>query len=509
MRHLLLNKLIASLLLLSLLATWWLWPQTGTPAPERELRGVWMATVLNIDYPSRPTPQSATLQVEMRAQLRKLKRLGFNAVFLQVRPAADALYKSDIAPWSEWLTGQQGLAPYSGFDPLAFAVDEAHQLGMELHAWMNPYRAAMTLDTTAFADNHVFHRHRDWVVAYGNRQYLDPGLPEVQDHLIEVVKELASNYAVDGIHFDDYFYPYPVAEQSFPDSASYARYGGQFRDRGDWRRNNVNRLVARIYACIQATNPTIQFGISPFGVWRNRQDDPRGSDTRTNATSYDDLYGDALAWAASGTVDYLAPQLYFSVGYEPADYATLLEWWTEQTPAQTRLLIGQAAYKVGNNHDIRWDNLEELPRQVSRNRATNRVDGSIYFSARSILQNELGLDQRLADLYASPSLLPQRKTDEVTTIAKPKIERIEKSDRGLMIVWSIDKKVAEADLPYYFGIYRRLDGQENWNLIDTTPFGQGCRRYHYYDESGQAEADFEYEVRSLDKWHNLSFEAVP
>ncbi|MEL6667491.1 MAG: family 10 glycosylhydrolase [Bacteroidota bacterium] len=470
---------------------------------ERELRGVWMATVLNIDYPSRPTPQAATLQAEMRAQLRRLKRLGFNAVFLQVRPAADALYQSDIVPWSKWLSGQQGVAPSSGFDPLAFAVDEAHQLGMELHAWLNPYRAAMSLDTLDLAGNHVFYQHPEWVVEYGDRRYLDPGIPAVQDHLLDVVDELVTKYPIDGIHFDDYFYPYPVIGQEFPDSVTYVRYGSQFADRGDWRRDNVNRLVARLHERIKQADPTIQFGISPFGIWRNQQDDPRGSLTRTQATSYDDLYGDALAWAESGTVDYLAPQLYWSIGYEAADYAHLLDWWTENTPENTRLLIGQAAYKVGNNHDTRWDNLEELPRQVNRNRASQRVSGSIYFSARSILQNEVGLDQRLSDMYAQPSLLPERSLVNRlrTTPPKPKVEKLKDSDRGPMVVWSVDKKLSKEELPLYYGIYRRPTGGNSWQLIDTTPFGQGCWRFHYYDESADPEETYEYQVRAIDRWH--------
>ncbi|MEM8584627.1 MAG: family 10 glycosylhydrolase [Bacteroidota bacterium] len=474
------------------------------PKQERELRAVWMATVLNIDYPSRPTPQAATLQAEMRAQLRRLKRLGFNAVFLQVRPAADALYQSDIAPWSKWLSGQQGVAPSSGFDPLTFAVDEAHQLGMELHAWLNPYRAAMSLDTLDLAGNHVYYQHRDWVVAYGSRRYLDPGIPAVQDHLLEVVAELVDDYDIDGIHFDDYFYPYPVLGEEFPDSLTYTTYGRTFRDKGSWRRNNVNRFVSRTHALIKSRKPGLQFGISPFGVWRNQQDDPRGSRTQTYTTSYDNLHGDALAWAEQGIVDYLAPQLYWSIGHESADYGHLLEWWIEQTPPTVRLLVGHAAYKVGDNQDIRWDNLEELPMQIRRNRISNRISGSIFFSARSILNSAVGLDQRINDLYAEPSLLPERIMAGTENMVAPKIEQVKESERGPMIVWSIDKKIAEDRLPYYFGIYRRRSDQTSWQLIDTTPFGQGCRRYHYYDDTALQDETYEYEVHALDRAHKSS-----
>ncbi|MEM7571777.1 MAG: family 10 glycosylhydrolase [Bacteroidota bacterium] len=483
---------------------WWSQQAPNYAAsPEREMRGVWMATVLNIDYPSRPTTSAATLQAEFRSQLGRLKRIGINTIFLQVRPAADALYQSNLAPWSKWLTGQQGVAPSSQFDPLAFAIEEAHHQGIELHAWINPYRVAMDLDSLTLAGNHVFYQHRDWVHIYGNRMYLDPGLPQVQTHLLEIVQELVANYDLDGIHFDDYFYPYPISGQEFPDSLTYRQYGRRFPDRASWRRNNVNELVARIHRSIQATKPWVQFGISPFGVWRNQSDDPRGSATQAQSTSYDGLYGDALRWAADGTVDYLMPQLYWSIGYEPADYELLLDWWTENTAPSTQIYVGQAAYKVGNNHDTRWDELEQIPRQIDLNRRNSRVSGSVFFSAKSLLQSPVEFDQRLADLYLDPVLMPKRLNPSGSAPSPPKLRRVRIKERGPMLVWEVDKEVPDSQLPYYFAIYRSRAG-EDLELLDVSPFGQGCRLYHYFDESAEPEVDYEYVVRAMDRWHRQS-----
>ncbi|NJO86759.1 MAG: family 10 glycosylhydrolase [Lewinella sp.] len=208
----------------------------------------------------------------------------------------DALYPSALAPWSKWLTGRQGSAPGSNFDPLAFMIESAHSLGIEFHAWLNPYRVSMDLDTFALAPSQVFNQHRDWVVRYGDRLYLDPGLPQVQNHVLEVVAELVKKYPLDGVHFDDYFYPYPIAGLTFPDAASFQRFAAVGQSREDWRRANVNTMVAKVSRRIKELKPWVKFGISPFGVWRNDSRDPRGSATRASASSYDDLYADALAW---------------------------------------------------------------------------------------------------------------------------------------------------------------------------------------------------------------------
>jgi uncharacterized lipoprotein YddW (UPF0748 family) len=473
----------------------------ATVPPDRELRGVWMATVLNIDYPQRPTPDAATLMADFRSQLFRLRRAGINAIFLQVRPAGDAIYPSRYAPWSEWLTGQQGRAPASGFDPLAFMIKEAHAQGVELHAWVNPYRLAMTLDSTRFSAKHLYHQHPEWVRKYGGRQYLDPGLPEVRQHLGLVIDELVTNYDLDGIHFDDYFYPYPVPGVAFPDSTTYLRYGNGKR-LGDWRRENVNSFIAETHRRIKARKPWMQFGVSPFGVWRNRSQDPRaGSATNASVSSYDDLYGDALAWAERGTVDYLLPQLYWHRGYGPADYDLLLRWWAKNTPENFRLLAGQAAYKVGDNPEVAWDDPLEIFRQVTANDQHASVAGSVYFSTRSILANKLNFVGVLAQRYETLSLLPARKAPQPPGKVTTKVFRPRKTDKGQLIVWEVPEDVPEASLPYYYAIYRRPpDGRRQ--LIHRTPYGQGCYRYHFYDRV-VTERENDYLVVPMDRYHRV------
>lgn len=466
----------------------------------RELRGVWMATVLNIDYPQNPTVNAATLQADFKSQLYRLRQAGMNTVFVQVRPAGDAIYPSNYAPWSEWLTGVQGKAPVSNFDPLAFMIKTAHAQGIELHAWVNPYRVAMTLDSLNFAPNHIYHQHPDWIRAYAGRRYLDPGLPEVRAHLGKVIDELVANYDLDGIHFDDYFYPYPQAGVPFPDLETYRRYGGN-RRLADWRRENVNTFVAETYQRIKAAKPWVQFGISPFGVWRNQAQDPvMGSATRASVSSYDDLYGDALAWARTGTVDYLLPQLYWSMEYAPAGYRVLADWWAVNTPRSIALYVGHAAYKVGNNADEAWNSLEELPRQVAYNQQLSPLRGSVYFSAKSILLNPAGLAQRMEDLYPVPALLPVRVAPQAVKPMKVKVYKPRKTDKGMLVVWEVDKKLPKPELPHYFAVYRSSNSTP-MTLLHRTPYGQGCHRLHYYDAAADPAVKYDYKVVAMDRWH--------
>lgn len=482
-------------------------PPTAPPLTDaREMRGVWLASVLNIDYPRYPTPSAATLQDEFRYQLSQLKSLGFNALFVQVRPAADALYPSQYAPWSKWLTGRQGKAPTSGFDPLAFMIREAHAQGVELHAWINPYRVAMDLDVTGFAPGHVYRQHPEWTHVYAGRRYLDPGLPAVRDHLGRVLDELIVGYDLDGIHFDDYFYPYPKAGETFPDSLTFATYG-RARGLADWRRDNVNAFVAETHRRIEAQKPWIHFGISPFGVWRNRGQDPRrGSDTRASVSSYDDLFGDALAWADQGTVDYLLPQLYWSLDFPAAGHRTLAHWWARNTPANVNLYVGHAAYKVGNNADTVWYDTEELPRQIALNRTTPALEGSIYFSARSLLGNRAGLPQRIGREYQDVVLLPERKAEDPVEPVKVKIYRPRRTEEGKnRLRWSIDEDLAEEQRPHYYAVYRVLpDGSRR--LIHRTPYGVAGNTFSYVDtEAIGKRRKKDYAVVGLDRYHRLLY----
>ncbi len=493
-----------ALLLITLLCT----SVRAQKTQDRELRGVWMATVLNIDYPQSPTPSAATLQADFKSQLYRLRQTGINTLFVQVRPAGDALYPSKYAPWSEWLTGVQGKAPVSNFDPLAYMIETAHAQGIELHAWVNPYRVAMTMDSLDKAPNHLLNTHPEWVRTYGGRRYLDPGLPEVRAHLGDVIDELVANYDLDGVHFDDYFYPYPTAGEPFPDQETFRRYGGS-RQLGDWRRDNVNTFVAETHRRIKAAKPWVHFGISPFGVWRNLGQDPaRGSATRASVSSYDDLYGDALHWAKQGTVDYLLPQLYWSMDYAPASYRILANWWTDHTPPGVGLYVGHAAYKVGNNADEAWDSLEELPRQVAYNQQLPELSGSVYFSSKSILLNRAGLAQRMADLYPLPTLLPVRTAPSPVKPVKVKVFKPKKTEKGMLLVWEVNKKLPEAELPHYYAIYRGTRTTP-MQLLHRTPYGQkGCRRLHFYDKQADPAVKYVYKVVGMDRFHRALAERL-
>jgi uncharacterized lipoprotein YddW (UPF0748 family) len=372
--------------------------------PKRQLRGVWMATVDNTDWPTR----AGLAQERQRAEYTKLldaaARRGFNAVFVQVRPAADALYRSSFEPWSKFLTGTAGKDP--GWDPLPFLVDEAHKRGMEFHAWFNPYRASYDANIAKLPASHPAKKHPKWVVNYGGRLYFNPGLPQVRDYVTEVVTDVEKRYDIDGVHFDDYFYPYPVSGSTFDDRAAFTKYG-KGEKLADWRRDNVNKLVAQVDKAVHETKGYVKFGISPFGIWRNTSNDPTGSKT-AGMSAYDSIYADSRAWIKAGTVDYVMPQLYWPRGYKIADYKTLVPWWAgEVEDTGVDLYIGQALYRVGSKDDKAWRQPGELSAHLTLDRKYEQVRGDVFFSAKSLLSNPLrAIDKVAADHYGRPALLP-------------------------------------------------------------------------------------------------------
>jgi len=479
-----------------------------TPAPEREHRGVWMATVLNIDYPQNPTPSAATLQADFNSQLYRLRQAGINVIYLQVRPAGDAIYPSALAPWSAYISGQQGKAPVSNFDPLAYAIKTAHAQGIEVHAWVNPYRAHMSTDISGLSPSHLYFRHPDWVYNYNGRMYLDPGLPEVRAHLGRVIDELLAKYDLNGIHFDDYFYPYPAPGELVPDSLSYARYGGG-SSLEDWRRNNVNTFVTETYRRIKQAKPWVQFSISPYGVWRNQEQDPiQGSATRASVSSYDNLYGDALGWAKAGTVDYIIPQLYWSMEFAPASHRILADWWVRNTPTGVGLLVGHAAYKVGDDIDPAWKDPNEIPRQIALARQSPRVSGSVFFSSKSLLQGPYTIRKSLNSAYKTPVLLPPRRTEVPVRPVRVKTRKPQKTSTGNSIRWEVDNDLTVEELPYYYAVYRSAEKNGPWQLIHRSPYGQQCHRYYFIDAFPLPETKFRYRVVPIDRFHREMVENV-
>ncbi|AKJ14277.1 hypothetical protein ABB07_30750 [Streptomyces incarnatus] len=378
------------------------------PRAAAEMRGVWLATVSNRDWPSRPGLTAAAQRAELIAHLDRAARDRLNTVIFQVRPTADALWPSPYEPWSEYLTGTQGRSP--GWDPLGTAVREAHRRGLELHAWFNPYRIANHTDLSRLAASHPARRHPDWVVPYGGKLYYNPGLPEVRAFVQKAMLDAVARYPVDAVHLDDYFYPYPVAGQTFDDDDAYDRYGGDFADRAAWRRDNINRLVKEMAAGIRKARPGTRFGISPFGVWRNASTDPRGSDTRAGVQTYDDLCADTRTWVRSHWIDYIVPQLYWNIGFAAADYAKLVDWWAAVAKGtKTHLYIGEALYKAGAaGQPSAWQDPVELSRHLTLAAGYPQVRGHVFFAAADVAADPIGAMSRVITDHYGRSAKPPR-----------------------------------------------------------------------------------------------------
>lgn len=377
---------------------------------NNNMKGVWIATVENIDYPSKPGISVSEQKKEYRALLDSFKKAGINTVFMQVRPTADTFWESNLDPWSAYLTGRQGRRPGSYFyDPLKFMVDETHKRGMSFHAWLNPYRVQNN-DKYPLSDKNYASLHPEIVVDYGGKKYYNPARQEAITHNDEIITELLTKYNIDGIHFDDYFYPYPVQKNKqdvdFPDDAEYSEYlrtGGTL-SRDDWRRENVNKLIEQLHKTIKKLRPNAIFGISPFGIWRNKSDDvPDGSPTKA-FQSYDKLYADTRTWIKNGWIDYVMPQLYWNYGHKTAPFGELLKWWEQETlnygnhgNEKTKLYIGLALYKHGDKAKG-WPS-DEIEKQLKDIEGRENVHGAVFFSAKYLLKNKNREIEIVKDFY--------------------------------------------------------------------------------------------------------------
>lgn len=380
-----------------------------------EFRGVWIATVENIDWPSKRGLTNDEQKREFQQLLDLHQQNGMNVIIMQIRPSGDALYPSVLEPWSEYLMGKQGLPPSPFYDPLSYMIEETHKRGMEFHAWINPYRAVFNVNKSSIAPSHLSKLHPEWFLTYGDKKYFNPGLPEVWQHTNRVVRDVVSRYDIDAIHMDDYFYPYRIAGKEFPDHATYAKY-----KRGlnleDWRRSNCDTIIKQLSQTIHAIKPSVQFGISPFGIWRNKSKDPRGSETKGGQTNYDDLYADILLWMQKGWIDYVTPQLYWEHGHALADYDTLVEWWNQYS-YNTQVYIGHGIYRAGTTTN--WRDKNEIPYQINKMRSLPNLGGSAYFSSNSFKNNPNGWNDSLQNHYyqypaLSPSIRAQYEVESPT-----------------------------------------------------------------------------------------------
>ena len=435
---------------------------------KTQFRGVWIASVRNLDWPSKPGLNNRQLKKEYLEQLDQLKDLGMNAVIVQIRPTGDAFYPSELAPWSEFLTGQQGVPPSSSFDPLEFMIQETHKRSMEFHAWFNPYRAIRNNSEAKLSPKHVFFQHPDWFVVYGNDAYFDPGMVPARKHIEKVIAEVVSRYDIDAVHFDDYYYPYRLKGLEFPDSLSFSKYGKAYpaENKGDWRRENINLLVNELYDTINQIKPWVHFGISPFGVWRNKTQDPNGSDTQTLQTNYDDLYGDALAWLRNGWLDYIIPQCYQYLGRDIMDYRVVTRWWNNHHYG-VNFYIGQAPFRLGDpKRGPPWTTGNEIDRQLHFNDSIPDLLGSAYFRSESFMNNPLGVNDSIkSKFYKYPAIPPASHHDAAKT-CELKFTSLEHriTKKKISINWQINSP----EQARYFIIYKNSEIDNPENIVAIT-----------------------------------------
>ncbi len=434
------------------------------PEVPREFRGVWIATVSNIDWPSRPGLPADKQKAELVAMLDKAVELNLNAIIFQIRPAADALYPSKLEPWSPYLSGTMGKPPEPFYDPLEFAITEAHRRGLQLHVWFNPYRVRMAGAREQASPDHSSNTRKDIVRQYGDYLWFDPGEPEAVKHFINVLTDVVKRYDIDGVHIDDYFYPYQIVKDGktvpFPDDESYARATkrGKKIERDDWRRQNVNQLVEQMYEAVKREKSWVQVGISPFGIWR-----PGHPPGITGLDQYSTLYADARLWFQEGWLDYMTPQLYWQVDSKGQSYPKLLAWWTEQNAKNRHLWPGNFTSKVRRSANTPESNsawsAEEVIRQIEATRAQPGATGNIHFSMKALMGNYDGLADKLkAGVYAEPALVPDSPWLSRETPTKPKINV---EGRGNSVAIDLD---ASGKPPWQWLI--RVQTNDGWkNLI--------------------------------------------
>ncbi|HZL09406.1 MAG TPA: family 10 glycosylhydrolase [Prolixibacteraceae bacterium] len=475
------------------------WAQVS---PKYEFRAVWVATVNNIDWPSKPGLSSEQQKKEAIAILDMHAKNGMNAIIMQVRPASDAFYQSDLEPWSRYLTGTPGKAPVPFYDPLQFWIEECHKRNMEFHAWLNPFRVAQNA-SEPLAANHIAFKHPEWIVNYGGRLYFDPGLPQTREFVTKVVTDIVSRYDVDAIHFDDYFYPYPL-KVDFPDENSFAQYNRGFlaNQKAGWRRDNVDLIIRMLSESIKKTKPWVKFGISPFGVWRNKADDPEGSETTAGTTNYDQLNANVLKWQKNGWIDYCLPQLYWQIGHPSVDFLTLSKWWAAHAYNRA-MYIGHAVYKLESNSAIpEWREPDQLVRQIQLIRQIPHLGGSAFYSSIHFKRNLFGFEKSLQEnLYKYPALVPTMPWIDNKAPESP--ERFRK--RGHKFKWNPVDAKAEMDKSVGYVVYLNLVGQkfdsENSQNIFTITKEQSIR---FKPNTRKLRRKYEIRISALDRLHNES-----
>jgi uncharacterized lipoprotein YddW (UPF0748 family) len=457
----------------------------ATAQMKREFRGAWIQCV-NGQFQGMGTQE---MQKTLTYQLDELQKMGANAIIFQVRPECDALYESSLEPWSRFLTGQQGRAPQPYWDPLQWMITQCHQRGMELHAWINPYRAK-TKGTTSLASNHVGAAHPERCFRYDDLLILNPGLPENRDYICQVARDIVTRYDVDGIHMDDYFYPYPVAGQQIPDDQEFRLYSNGIKDRGDWRRYNVNLFIRQFYETVHTAKPWVKVGISPFGIYRNKKSAAIGSQTN-GLQNYDDLYADVLLWINNGWLDYCVPQIYWEIGNKAADYDTLIRWWNQYCAARP-LYIGEDIERTVKHADLQNANQNQQAAKQALHLQMPNVKGTVLWYAKAAVDNTGNYATALRQNYwRYPALQPQMPfIDKKAPKAPRKVKPIWTSD-GYVLFWTAPKGKKWDDVATRYVVYRFKKG-EKANIGDPSkivtitsqpflklPYKDGVEKYTY------------------------------
>ncbi len=465
--------------------------------PKREFRGAWIQCV-NGQFQGMPTEKMQQLLI---SQLNSLQGAGINAIIFQVRAEADALYKSSYEPWSRFLTGVQGKAPSPYWDPMQFMIDECHKRGMEFHAWINPYRAK-TKGTSALSPIHPYMKHPELFVTYAGQLYFDPALPENRKYICKIVRDIVSRYDVDAIHMDDYFYPYPNPGEDFPDNISFAQYGRGYSNKADWRRDNVNVLIKEIHETVRACKPWVKFGVSPFGIYRNKKSDPNGSDTR-GLQNYDDLYADVLMWINNGWVDYNIPQIYWEIGHTAADYDNLIHWWAKHASGRP-LFIGQDVMRTVNKADARNPLQNQMPAKMKLQRSLPTVQGSCQWYAAAVVDNAGNYRTLLEKEYHRyPALIPESPFMDDKAPGKVKKVKMVWTYEGPVLFWTAPKAKDEMDRAVQYVVYR-FDKKEKVNLNDASHIVAITRDNFYLLPYRDGKIKYQYVVTALDRLHNES-----
>jgi len=464
---------------------------------KREFRGAWIQCV-NSQFQGIGTEN---MQQTLSYQLDELQKDGVNAIIFQVRPECDALYRSHLEPWSRFLTGQQGMAPYPYWDPLQWMIDQCHKRGMELHAWINPYRAK-TKGTNELAANHIVVRHPERCFDYDGMKILNPGIPENRDYICKVVLDIVNRYDVDGLHIDDYFYPYPVAGQDIPDNKEFRIYSNGIKDIGDWRRYNVNLFVKQLYETVHKAKPWVKVGISPFGIYRNKKSAPIGSETN-GLQNYDQLYADVLFWINNGWLDYCVPQLYWEIGHKAADYDTLIRWWNQHASARP-LFIGEDVERTVKFPDPNNPSQHQLPAKHRLHQQMKNVDGTVLWYAKAVVDNPGNYGTVLRTSYwKRPVLQPSMKFIDKTAPKRPKSIKAKWTSDGYMLTWAAPKGKTWKNTAVKYAVYRFAKG-EKVNIEDASKLVAITSNTYYKLPYNDGKQKYTFVVTALNRIHNES-----